>query len=109
LTRTARCLNLHLEDSKKDIKMRVTLNLDDQLARDLQDRAHRNRQSFKEVVNQALILGLRAMDEPPAKVRYRLAPASMGVPRPGIDLAHALALAGDLEDEAIAVKLELRK
>lgn len=49
------------------------------------------------------------MDEPPVKVRYRLAPASMGVPRSGMDLVRALALAGDLEDEAIAVKLELRK
>jgi hypothetical protein len=89
--------------------MRTTLTLDDHLAKDLQERAHRNRQSFKEVVNQAIAVGLRTMDEPPRKVRYRLAPASMGLPRPGVDLVRALELAADLEDEAIAVKLELRK
>ncbi len=89
--------------------MRTTLTLDDQLAKSLQERAHRNQQSFKEVVNQALSLGLEAMDKPTQPAHYRLKAASMGRLRTGVNLDRALALASQLEDEAIVGKLELRK
>lgn len=89
--------------------MRTTLTLDDQLAKSLKERAHQTRQSFKEVVNQALRLGLIAMDQPAQPVRYRLTPASLGKPRSGINLDKVLDIAGRLEDDAIANKLELRK
>ena len=75
--------------------------LNDRLAKRLQARAHRNRQSFREVVNQALSLGLDAMDKPPQPARYRLKAASMGGLRTGVNLDTALALASQLEDEAI--------
>ena len=89
--------------------MRTTLTLDDQLAKSLQERAHQNRQSFKEVVNQALSQGLSVMDQPPPLANYRLKAVSMGCPRPGINIDKALELANQQEDDAIASKLEMRK
>ena len=52
--------------------MRTTLTLDDQIAKSLQEYAHLNRQSFKEVVNQALSLELNAMEQAPSLANYRL-------------------------------------
>jgi hypothetical protein len=89
--------------------MRTTLTLDDQLAKSLQERAHLNRQTFKEVINEALSLGLIAMEQPPQPATYRLTPASMGRLRPGISLVKALELANEQEDAAIRQKLEMRK
>ena len=89
--------------------MRTTLTLNDQLAKSLQERAHLSRQSFKEVVNQALSLGLSAMEQPPPPANYRLKAVSMGRPRPGINIDKALDLANQQEDDAIANKLEMRK
>lgn len=89
--------------------MRTTLTLDDQLAKSLQERAHQTRQSFKEVVNQTLSLGLSVMEQPAQPASYRLTPASLGKPRSGINLDKVLDLAGQLEDDAIANKLEMRK
>ena len=89
--------------------MRTTLTLDDKIAKDLQEKAHRSRRPFKDVVNEALALGLSVMDRPGEPIVYRVSPASMGAPRPGVDLAKALALAERLEDDAIALKLEARK
>ena len=88
---------------------RITVTLDDQLAKRLQARALRNRQSFREVVNEALSLGLDAMDKPPQLARYRLKAASMGGVLTGANLDTALALASQLDDEAIVGKLESRK
>lgn len=89
--------------------MRTTLTLDDQIAKSLQERAHQSRQSFREVVNQALCLGLAAMEQPPKPVRYRLTPASLGRLSPGLCLDKTMQFAAQLEDEAIASKLEMRK
>ena len=89
--------------------MRTTLTLDDQIAKSLQEKAYQTRQSFKDVVNEALAIGLSVMDRPSEPVAYRVSPASMGAPRPGVDLVKALALAERLEDEAIAHKLDTRK
>jgi len=58
--------------------MRTTLTLDEQLAKDLQEYARQTRQSFKGVVNQALILGLKVTERPAEPVPYRLKPVSMG-------------------------------
>jgi hypothetical protein len=89
--------------------MRTTLTLDDKIAQSLQEKAHQSRRPFKDVVNEALALGLSVMDRPGEPVVYRVSPASMGAPRPGVDLVKALALAEAMEDEAIALKLEARK
>ena len=88
--------------------MRTTLTLDPDVAADLKRRARRTGKPFRQLVNDAVRAGLRAQDAPPASP-YRLKPVSMGGPLPGIDLDHALRLAGALEDEELARKLELRK
>ena len=88
--------------------MRTTLTIDDEIAITLKDMAHRSGRPFKQVVNEALRKGVHALENPEAKP-YRLSPASMGDVRPGITLDKALGLAEELEDEAIAMKLELRK
>ncbi|MCP5156055.1 MAG: DUF2191 domain-containing protein [Ectothiorhodospiraceae bacterium] len=88
--------------------MRTTLTIDDQLLGALRAAAQRDDRAFKDVVNEALRLGLHAMEHPRARP-YRLKPASLGLPRPGADLDRALALADRLEDESVAAKLEMRK
>jgi hypothetical protein len=89
--------------------MRTTLTLQDDIAKSLQEKAHQTRRPFKDVVNEALALGLVVMDRPREPVVYRVSPASMGAPRPEVNLEKALALAENLEDQAIALELEARK
>ncbi len=88
--------------------MRTTLTIDDEIALSLKDIAHRSGRSFKQVVNEALRKGTHALENPESQP-YRLSPASLGPPRPNINLEKALSLADELEDDAIAMKLELRK
>ena len=88
--------------------MRTTLTIDDQVAMSLKDIAHRSGKPFKEVVNEALRKGVHALEHAEARP-YRLSSASLGSVRPSINLDKALSLADDLEDAAIAMKLELRK
>jgi hypothetical protein len=88
--------------------MRTTLTLDDQLAQELKDVAHKAGKPFKEVVNETLRKGLRSKRTPVAKP-YRLKTVSLGGVRPGVNLDKALALADAIEDEEIARKLDLRK
>ena len=88
--------------------MRTTLTIDDDLADALHDRVHRTRRSFKQVVNEALRVGLTSYSRPRPR-RYRLKPVSLGGVRPGFNLDKALAIADALEDEGIVRKLELRK
>lgn len=89
--------------------MRTTLTIEDRIARDLKEIAHRSGRPFKVVVNETLRAGLAARQSPIKQKRYRLRPASLGRVQSGIDLDKALALAGALEDQEIARKLELRK
>jgi hypothetical protein len=89
--------------------VRTTLTIDERLARELKEIAHRSGRPFKQVVNETLQAGLGARKAPRKARRYRLAPASLGQPLPGIDLDKALQLADALEDAEIARKLELRK
>lgn len=89
--------------------MRTTLTIDDQLATALKKRAFETGRSFKDVVNEALRLGLDAGRALPKPRPYRIKPVSLGRPLPGIDLTKANRLAGDLEDEEYARKMELRK
>lgn len=89
--------------------MRTTLTIDDRLARELKEIAHRSGKSFKQVVNETLTAGFAAGKGPKPARRYRLKPAALGNPLPGIDLNKALRLSDSLEDEEIARKLDLRK
>ena len=88
--------------------MRTTLTLNADVAADLKRRARRSGRPFRDVVNEALRIGLRTQTAPAAR-RYRLHPVSLGGVTPGIDLDRVLRLADALEDEAIARKLEMRK
>jgi hypothetical protein len=89
--------------------MRTTLTIDERIARDLKEIAHRSGKPFKQVVNETLSAGLAVRKPARRSRRYRLKPVSLGNPLPGIDLHKALSLADLLEDREIARKLELRK
>lgn len=88
--------------------MRTTLTLDDQVARELKELAHRAGKPFKDVLNETLRNGLCAKHSRPPKA-YRLATVSLGGVRAGVNLDKALSIADAIEDEEIARKLELRK
>ena len=62
--------------------------------------------SFEEALNSTLRRGLTSGGGSPQP--YRLASRRLGL-RPGVDLEHALRLAGELEDAETVRKLELRK
>jgi len=76
--------------------MRTTLSLDDDVAADL-ERLRRERQAtYKEVVNQALRLGLRQLATPARRrTRFQTQAIDLGASRIGSldDVAEALALA----------------
>jgi hypothetical protein len=86
--------------------MRTTVTLDSDLAAKLRALARERGISFKEALNSTLRRGLASGGGSPG--RYRLASRRLGL-RPGIDLEHALRLAGELEDAETIRKLELRK
>ena len=88
--------------------MRTTLTIEDSLASELKKRALETGKPFKQVVNEALLNGLqqKAVRKPKA---YRLKPASLGAPLPGVNLDKALLLADELEDVSLRAKLEQRK
>lgn len=88
--------------------MRTTLTIDDQLLDSLKQAAQQSGRPFKQVVNEALRLGLHELKQPKARP-YHLPAAKMGQPRGHGDLDRALLLADTLEDVAIASKLEMRK
>lgn len=65
--------------------MRTTLTLDADLARALKERARETGQSFKEVTNSAIRLGLSLGEGPPASPEpFQVAAARRGF-RPGVD------------------------
>ncbi|MFM7266051.1 MAG: hypothetical protein ACKOZW_10785 [Cyanobium sp.] len=86
--------------------MRTTLTIDDDLLRQLRQKALDSGTPFKQVVNTMLRAGLRRSEvvatEPAA---YRLPTFSIGALAPGVDLTKATALAAALEDEARLEKM----
>jgi hypothetical protein len=87
--------------------MRTTVTLDPDLVAKLRALTRERGVSFKEALNDALRRGL-APGDPGSKRPYRLASRRLGL-RPGVDIEHALRLAGELEDAETIRKLELRK
>lgn len=87
--------------------MRTTVTLDPDIAAKLRSLARERGISFKEALNSALRRGLTT-DLAGASRSYRLESRRLGL-RPGVDLEHALRLAGELEDAETIRKLELRK
>ena len=90
------------------LAMRTTLTIDDDLARELREKAYKTGAPFKEVVNKAIRAGLGNVDKPKQIKPYKLKAYSLGYP-PGANLDRALNLADHLESEEIERKLSLRK
>ena len=89
--------------------MRTTLTIDDRIAKALKDVAHRSGKTYKQVVNETLRAGLSANRIVDEAQPYRLKPVSMGQVSGGASMTiKALELAGHLENEEIARKLEPR-
>jgi hypothetical protein len=83
--------------------MRTTLTLDDDVAKLIDEEAHRSRKPFKQVVNDALRRGLAPNVQPRSKQAYRVRPHAARL-LPGIDRARLNALADELEDAAVLAK-----
>lgn len=90
--------------------MRTTIEIDDDMGRLLRDMAHRERTSFRAVVNAALRKGLHPTAEAAKGGRFRCPTFHLGGPvSTAIDLDKAMGLAAALEDAEAARKMELRK
>ena len=89
------------------LSMRTTLTIDDQLMRELKERAQREGVPLKQVVNQTIRRGLEVETRSKGKP-YRARTYAMGRPLvPSHD--KSLQIAAALEDEEMARKLALRK
>ena len=88
--------------------MRTTLTLDSDVARLLAEEAHRQRQPFKQVVNEAIRKGLAPSPEARSQGTYRVQPHKTTL-RPGIDVASFNKLVDELEDDAVTGKLGARQ
>lgn len=79
--------------------MRTTLTLEPDVARLIEEEAHRQHKPIKQVVNEALRRGLAPAGARPRK-RFRVRPHRTAL-RPGIDAASFNQLVDELEDEAV--------
>ena len=87
--------------------MRTTVRIDDDLMRELKQRAQDEQVSLTKLINRLLRVGLLSRRYPKRRRRFRQETFSMGTPR--VDLSKALDLASRLEDEEIVRKLAMRK
>jgi hypothetical protein len=87
--------------------VRTTIDLDPDVDARLRAMARERGVSLRVVINDALRAGLHPAPHGEARP-YVLPSRRLGL-RPGVNVDKALALAGDLEDEEILRKLELRK
>ena len=88
--------------------MRTTLTLDPDVARMLEEEAHRQRKPFKQVVNEAIRRGLATRARARAAGRYRVRPHKTTL-RPGIDAASFNKLVDELEDEALIDRMRVSR
>jgi Ribbon-helix-helix protein, copG family len=88
-------------------RLRTTVRLDPDLAAQLRALARERGVSFNEAVNRMLRRGLTSAGGGSERP-YRLTPRRLGL-RSGVELEHALRLAGDLEDAESIRKLMLGK
>ncbi|HHM12450.1 MAG TPA: ribbon-helix-helix protein, CopG family [Planctomycetaceae bacterium] len=87
--------------------MKTTLRIDDDLMRELKQRAQDEGVSLTKLINRLLRVGLLSSGRPSRQRRFRQETFSMGAPR--ADLVKALDLATRLEDVEIVRKLAMRK
>lgn len=78
--------------------MRTTVTFDDDVARLISDAQHRERKTFKQVVNEAVRRGLTETTSDASA--YRMRPHHSGV-RPGIEVTALNRLADELDDDAL--------
>ena len=78
--------------------MRTTLTLDDDVLDKAKTVATRLRKPFRQVVNEALRTGLKAVEEPLRSRPYRTRPHKMGL-KPGRNLNNIQALLSQIEGE----------
>lgn len=76
--------------------MRTTVTFDDDVARLISDVQHRERKTFKQVVNDAVRRGLS--EQPVEAAPYRVRTHHSAV-RPGVDVTALNRLADELEDD----------
>jgi hypothetical protein len=88
------------------LHVRTTVTLDPDVEARLRAVMRERGVSFKVAINEAVRAGLGNVATAPR--RYRMPTQRMGV-RPGVNLDKALRLAGELEDEELIRKRELRK
>jgi hypothetical protein len=81
--------------------MRTTVRIDDDLMRELKERAQREAVSLTRLINRLIRRGLESRAKP--RKPFQQQTYSMGVPK--VDLTKALAFAAALEDEEIIAKL----
>ena len=86
-----------------DVSMRTTLTLDPDVARLLEEEAHRQRRPFKQVVNDAIRRGLGARPDAGALAPFRVEPHRTAL-RPGVDPRALNRLADELEESAVLEK-----
>jgi hypothetical protein len=84
--------------------MRTTLTLDPDVAKLLEEEAHRRRLPWKQVVNDAIRRGLAAGKQSRKEKRYRVTPHKTTL-RAGIDPTSFNKLVDELEDEATLKKV----
>lgn len=85
--------------------MRTTLTLEDDLARELQERARRNGVTFKEVVNAAIRSGLSRGEDPATRLPDFVVDARPCGFRAGIDPRKLNQLNDELEADSFERKL----
>lgn len=78
--------------------MRTTVTFEDDVARLISDAQHRERKTFKEIVNDAVRRGLTT--QVPVASPYRVRVHHSAV-RPGVDVTALNRLADELEDEPL--------
>jgi hypothetical protein len=84
--------------------VRTTLTLEPDVASRLKQETRRTGKGLKELVNEALRLGLGLSGKPAPPVRYEVRPHSFGF-KPGIDLDRMNQLVDELEANESARKL----
>jgi len=83
------------------------LTLEPDVARLIEEEAHRQRKPVKQIVNEALRRGLAPQTVARARKRFRVRPHVTKL-RAGIDARQLNQLADELEDEAVEQKLRSR-
>ncbi len=83
--------------------MRTTVRIEDDLLRDLKDRAQAGKKPLNQVLNDVIRRGLRCPESRRSKKKFRQRTFSMGPAL--VDITKALQLAGELEDQEIIAKM----